>query len=397
MVRIGISGSYGGANLGDEAILRSIVTGLRGALPDAQITVFSLDPADTVRRHGVRHAILTTGLSRGELLDEVRKLDLLILGGGGILFDHWVKEHLREALLAEEAGVRVMVCAVGAGPLVERANIDAVQRCVTDAEIVTVRDVRARRTLERLGITREILVTADPALLLEPEELPTDTFVREDITGNQPLIGMSVREPGPAAPDIDVEHYHIQLASAADYMVDRFNARIVFVPMEPERYDVQQSHAVISNMYRARNASVLGPGYTSGQVLNLIGHFAFVVGMRLHFLLFAAMRGVPFVALPYAPKVMGFIEELGMETPPVEGLTIGRLLAYVDRMWDRQDDLRRLMAEGVPMLQERARQTLALAVDLAKRCEPTAEGGAEDDELAKTGERADALAARSRG
>src|SRR3954471_12445855 len=50
--KVGITGSYGGLNLGDEAILQSIVTQLRRDLP-VEITVFSRDAEDTKRRHGI--------------------------------------------------------------------------------------------------------------------------------------------------------------------------------------------------------------------------------------------------------------------------------------------------------------------------------------------------------
>jgi hypothetical protein len=41
--KVGITGSYGGLNLGDEAILQSIITQLRRDLPQVPITVFSRD------------------------------------------------------------------------------------------------------------------------------------------------------------------------------------------------------------------------------------------------------------------------------------------------------------------------------------------------------------------
>lgn len=53
--RVGILGSYGGLNLGDEAILQVIVMQLRRSLP-AEITVFSHNPEDTLSRHGIERA-----------------------------------------------------------------------------------------------------------------------------------------------------------------------------------------------------------------------------------------------------------------------------------------------------------------------------------------------------
>ena len=47
-------------------------------------------------------------------------------------------------------------------------------------------------------------------------------------------------------------------------------------------------------MAHAQRATVLKGEYTSGQMLTIIGHFAFAVGMRLHFLIFAAIQRVPF-------------------------------------------------------------------------------------------------------
>src|SRR4051795_2714893 len=99
---------------------------------------------------------------------------------------------------------------------------------------------------------------------------------------------MSVREPGVAAPGLDEKLYHGLLANAADYMVDRFDADIVFVPMERSVLDKQHSHGVIAKMLRAQRATVLKGEYTSGQLLSLMVRFSFALGMRLHFLVFAA-------------------------------------------------------------------------------------------------------------
>src|SRR5258706_14706760 len=107
LYRIGITGSYGGLNLGDEAILQSIIAQLRKDLP-VEITVFSRDAEDTKRRHGVERAVPVRKLSRAEVTSEVERLDLLVIGGGGILYDAEARGYLREVSTAKGKGGRVL-------------------------------------------------------------------------------------------------------------------------------------------------------------------------------------------------------------------------------------------------------------------------------------------------
>ena len=362
--KVGITGSYGGLNLGDEAILQSMIAQLRRDLPQVEITVFSRDAEDTKRRHGVERAVAVRKLSRAEVMPEIERLDLLILGGGGILYDADARTYLREVALAKEKHVPVMTYAIGAGPL----DDDAVQKSVAESlegiDLITVRERSAQQVLEHAGVHREIIVTADPALLLKPEPLPRGVLRTEGLEGRRRLIGMSVREPGVAAPDLDVSSYHALLANAADFMVDRFDADVVFVPMERSVLDSQHSHAVIAKMLRAQRATVLKGEYTSGQLLSLMGKFDFALGMRLHFLIFAAIQGTPFVALPYAGKVSGFLEALNLPSPPLHLVNPGRLIAHLDESWDRRRSMRTRIAESLPPLQERAKETNRLAIEL---------------------------------
>jgi polysaccharide pyruvyl transferase CsaB len=365
--KIGITGSYGGLNLGDEAILQSILAQLRQEVPDAEITVFSRDAEDTKRRHKVERAVPVRKLSRSEVVPEVERLDLLLFGGGGILYDADARTYLREVLVAKEHGVPVMLYAVGAGPLSDPNVQKAVREALEGVAAITVREKSAQQLLEEAGVRREVVVTADPALLLKPEPLPRNILKIEGLEGKRKLIGMSVREPGVAAPDLDPNVYHGLLANAADFMVDRFDADIVFVPMERSVLDSQHSHAVIARMLRAQRARVLNGEYTSGQLLSLMGHFSFAVGMRLHFLIFAALRGVPFVALPYAGKVAGFLEDLKLPAPPLNLVNPGRLCAHLDGSWDERRALRATITKSLPALQERSRKTVHIALEVLNK------------------------------
>jgi polysaccharide pyruvyl transferase CsaB len=361
--RIGITGSYGGMNLGDEAILHAILTQLRHDLP-VEVTVFSRNAEDTLHRHRVERAIPVRNLSRAEVQPEIARLDLLLVGGGGILYDADAKAYLREAILAKEAGVPVMLYAVGAGPLHDPNVQAAVAECLNQVDLITVRERSAQQVLEAAGVRREIHVTADPALLLTPSPIDPGLLKEEGLDRKERIIGMSVREPGVAAPDLDQDVYHALLANAADFMVDRFDAHIVLVPMEQSVLDTQHSHAVISQMLRAQRATVLKREYDSGELLSLMGHFSFAVGMRLHFLIFAALQNVPFVALPYASKVSGFLEDLHVAAPPLKLVNAGRLIAYLDESWDHRRMLCARTSKALPALQERSRQTHRMLVEL---------------------------------
>ncbi len=361
ILKVGISGSYGGANLGDEAILDGIIGQLRASLP-VEITVFSRNPEDTLTRHQVERAVAVRSLTRKEITPEIERIDLFILGGGGILFDGEAEKFMREVLIAHQLRVPVAVYAISAGPLNTPQARRAVRMGLNKAAVITVRDRLGYRLLEDVGVEQEIHLTADPALLIQPAELSLEAIKSEGVEFERHLVGFSVRERGPAAPDIDPEDYYRLLANAADFVVSRLNADVVFVSME--RTDIQHSHAVVAHMRNSDRAEVLRRTYSPQEILGLVGHFEFAVGMRLHFLIFAALRGVPFTGLPYASKVEGFLNDLGVEEPPLGEVGIGQLIARIDHSWDTRAQIRQSINMRLPTLQQRARETNRLVLGL---------------------------------
>lgn len=352
-------------NLGDEAILQSIITQLRASVP-VEITVFTRNAEDTARRHQVDHTVQVRDLTRLEVKPEIERLDLLILGGGGILFDKEADVFLRELEIASQLGVNTMVYAVGVGPLNTDFSRKRVQEALNNVNVITVREREAKKILEEIGVKCEAIVTADPALLLTPEPLPKN-MLKEQISSKRRLVGISVREPGPAAPDINSKFYHELLANAADFVISRWDADVIFVPMERQVLDVQNSHAVIAKMLKPQHAWVLKGEYSPGQILSLIENFVFVIGMRLHFLIFAALQNVPFVALPYASKVSGLLENLQVPMPPLNQVNSGLVTAYIDQAWDSRNAIKEKIKQLLPEIKNRALENNRLAVELLKK------------------------------
>ncbi|MDG9689207.1 polysaccharide pyruvyl transferase family protein [Streptomyces mutabilis] len=374
--RIGVLGSYGGFNTGDEAILTCVLSCLRAQRPDARLVVMSRNAEHTRAHHPDADEVVPwEGVSRNHVLDVLPGLDLLVLGGGGILYDGEARRYLRLVRAAQTRSVPTFAYAIGAGPLTEAEDREAVRTVLADMDDVVVRDEESRLVLEEVGLEREVAVTADPALLLGPEPF-TGTMMRDEgIPAGARLVGMSVREPGRAAEKLDEGDYHALLADVADFLVRRLDAHVVFLPME--RHDVRHAHAVLSHMTAPDKGRILHGDYSPGQVLGFMRHLDVAVGMRLHFVIFAALSGVPVLPLPYSGKVFDFARRLG--APALVGVAreqAGLLLAEVDRMWDeyprRRDDLRSRMRE----LSAAARET---CVRCGSLLDALGEGGGSED------------------
>ncbi len=353
---IGVLGSYGGRNLGDEAILTGLLTDLRQQEPTGRIIVFSRNPEHTRQEHPDVEAVPWEGVSRSDSAVVLSQLDLLILGGGGILYDKEARRYLRVVRVAQERGLPLLTYAVGVGPLSDVVDTGMVRETLGEATEVTVRDQESRMVLEEAGLLNPITVTADPAFLLKPEEFPASMLREEGVPDGKRLVGMSVREPGRAAERLDVDAYHRLLAQIGDFLVHRIDAHVLFVPME--RDDIRHSHGVLSHMIAAERGRILHGTYSPQQVLGLMSHFDLAVGMRLHFLIFAAMMGTPFLPLPYAGKVFDLAQRLGV--PALRGVereVEGPLLAEVDQLWDERDQRAEHTAQRVAQVCEEARGT----------------------------------------
>jgi len=365
MTVIGISGSYGGLNLGDEAILTSAIEQLRATVPGVEVVVFTRNAPHTRENHTVDRVLNPREAMRDEITPEVERLDLLLLGGGGILYDSEAQTYLREVTIAQRLGVPTYTFAIGVGPLKDRVERDAVREGLDRMAGITVRELSAKRLIEEIGVQVPVTVTADPALLLTPEPFTEDMLAEAGIPRDRPLVGFSVREQGAAAPELSEATYHQLLAEAADYIVERFGADVVFVPME--RADVREAHRVIGRMTLPERAHLLKYRYKPRQIIGLMEHFQLAVGMRLHFLIFAAITGTPLIALPYASKVYDFLTSLGLEPrATVAHTTAGTFLADLDRLWDHRAEQKSLLRDRLPSLLERARCTTQLAVQAVR-------------------------------
>jgi polysaccharide pyruvyl transferase WcaK-like protein len=173
-------------------------------------------------------------------------------------------------------------------------------------DLITLRDEDSRQFLYKLGVTcPPVIVTADPVFSLEPEE-SDQTIIKNLLSAlgiaNSPMVGVAVRKWQA------LEGYQTRLAKLLDDLAAR-GYQIVFVPMAyPD--DILESRVIAKLMHH--NSIVIDKHLNSREHLALIAHLDLMIAMRLHALVFAASRGVPFAGISYDPKVDAFLKLFGL-------------------------------------------------------------------------------------
>jgi polysaccharide pyruvyl transferase CsaB len=333
-MRVLVSGYYGFGNLGDEALLEVIVTQLRARFPGAAIDVLSATPAETARRLNVES---TPRWSMPQIRSAIARADVVVSGGGGLLQSATsVRSVMYYASILREAikqGRKTMIFAQSIGPLDVLGRF-VVRRLCRGTNRATVRDARSQTILEALLPGTSVEQTADPVFLYDLPDSRID-LSREGLDPErEPYAVVSVRKIPNFKDGIG------GLARTVDRLATEHGLRIAFLPLGGAS-DAEVSTTVIR---ACKTAPVLLPECGLEKAAAIVRGARVVVGMRLHALIFAARFAVPFLAIPYDPKVASLCEDLEYPLDPL--WTPGRGVptpsgvdALVDRLMSQRDAL----------------------------------------------------------
>lgn len=178
----------------------------------------------------------------------------------------------------------------------------------------TVRSANDRdRLLDLVVPESRITVAADMAWLLPRSDLAYGRKTLGDrVETGRPLIAVNLNAEASVlerAPGL-----YATLAAALDRIIDAHNARVVFLfneIREGPSYDMATAEQVRRLMNRADAAFALPNDYFSpAEMMSIIGACALAISTRYHFCMFAALQGVPFVALERSDKISDFCADL---------------------------------------------------------------------------------------
>ena len=361
-----MSGYYGFANAGDDAILESIQQAIHEASDDVSVTVLSNDPELTRRQYGM-DAIPRFRVWR--VFNALRRGDVLLSGGGSLLQDTTSTRSLLYYLsvirCADFLGKPVMLYANGIGPVRKPANRRRVKKVVERAALVTLRDHSSARELADMGVTRpDLYVTADPVFHLVPagQERAAQLLSCAGLEGDRPFLAVSVRNWR------DTEGFFSQLARLCDHLRRRHGLEVLFLLMQPDR-DREATAQVRSLMKEP--SYLLDAPCTPRELMAVLGRAKLCLAMRLHTLIFAARMAVPSMGLVYDPKVASYLQELDLPAAgDVEHFDGEEARRRADALMADYDAVLTRLQEKSRALAQTARENERLLLELLERTKP---------------------------
>ncbi len=374
MVRkIGLLNHIGFGNLGDDATEAAVMQNIRSRWPNVEISLFSMNPADTRSRHGVtaypirwefwrrwerdgdhsltvgssirnalgEHSLLFRLLRAGKTVtirvpsrffDELRflgrsflvlrSLDLFIVSGGGQLLDSWGGPWKFPytvfiwTLLAKLSRIKCYFLNVGAGPLDDTLARWFVRNALRLADYVSFRDGNSRDLVQKVGFKGKSQVFADCVCILDPPTSPKPTVEAQKsrLVGLSPMAYCDPRvywQKDQAA----YERWINCVASFGGWLREQHYRLALF--STDIWFDLQTIEEVRSRLEAANggpNPQMVKQEQIAGidDLLSRMQSMDYIVTCRFHGVVFAHLLNKPVLALSHHPKVATLMNDLGL-------------------------------------------------------------------------------------
>ena len=304
-MKFGIIGNYGATNVGDNAILKSILKNH----PHHKWVVFSANP-DEVKKKFQSESVHLFPLGFRSFFKHgfkkswkaMRSVDAFVFGGGGLMQDDYLYACFLWAwqiFWVKFFNKPYFIYATGVGPLQTRWGRFLTRWIYKEAVAITVRDQTSFNTLKRLNLsTQNIEITADPAFLFPLPKI-------DSTDGREPHTYLiSVR------PWLNYDRTTIDVFTRfLSQLKQNKKAKIIFVALQRIK---EKDQSVIDPIIERVGGELFIPEDFK-ELMVRFQKSEFAIGMRYHFLLAAMMTKTPSIAIGYAHKVDSLFKNSNLE------------------------------------------------------------------------------------
>jgi polysaccharide pyruvyl transferase WcaK-like protein len=377
--RVGLFGSFGIGNFGNDGSLEAMLLLLQRIAPEERLLCICGNPAavekafglDAVpiyykprRSAGGRAAVLIEKVvGRATLwfhaMRHLRRLRVLIIPGTGLLDDFavspigWPYDLLSWFLLARVMGVKVVLASIGAGPIRHPMSRLLMRWAAQAAHYRSYRDMPSKAFMESIGFdTRDDPVYPDIAFNLPAPRSPHRA--RADDRRLTIGVGVMAYHGWRNDPARGAEIYATYLNKITDLVLWLLEAGHAVRILMGETSDRRAVDDLVHDLRTrkpdlADGSVVFAPAHTLADVMQQMSDLDVVVATRFHNVVCALRMGKPTISIGYAVKNDALLGEMGLGAfcQHIEEFDVGRLEAQITRLIsDRAGFERRIREAG---------------------------------------------------
>ena len=275
----------------------------------------------------------------------MRQSSLLISGGGSLIQDVTSGKSLIYYLmliqLATNLKLKTMLYGNGIGPVVNKKSYKRIANVLNKVDAITLREPKSAELLKEMGVdTKKVSITADSVFALSYSDFAEADKTLESIgiDADKKYFCVSVRKWNNLAQDFEES-----IANTCKYITGKYGFVPIFVPMQYNQ-DIDICSRILNKL--DGNGHILKNNVPFDKMLGIISKSVFVLGMRLHILIYAACTGVPVVGLDYDPKVNNMMEYMGQKYfLPVDTLKQDKLISMCDQIIENRESFKAELEE----------------------------------------------------
>ncbi|MDY6993492.1 MAG: polysaccharide pyruvyl transferase family protein [Pseudomonadota bacterium] len=372
--KVGISGGDSWVNSGDEAILVGTLQLLKNLESIRSITIITgnynrtheqFPDYDLINRNNIKEYI------RG-----IKNIDVFFWGGGHLIQNTSSKLFLLYQLFLVEIAIILNKKVVGFCLGVEKINGKFWQwltkQVLNKFDLISVRDEYSLSILNDMGLKTQLILTADPAVLLRPS---VQNIKKND--HKKPYVVVSPRKwfdyDSSFLPvkfqrminnkeNTEFVHCIEVLATISDWIIEELGYGIYFISMyiENEQNDNEVAKRIYSSMKNKNMVQIIDSQLKPIELINFISNSEFLIGMRMHSTILGACANVPIIGLYYQNKGRSFFESLDISDLiiPIEEINKAELILIIDKVINNRHQISEKMKRNLFRQRELVKRTV---------------------------------------
>ncbi len=374
--RITLLGNNSGRNLGDMAIMSSIMESLSKRMPNAEFYVPTIKPEWVRKHYGDRYNVKAVNVMPWTLSLRLLGLPTLIclaksdvaLICDGIIFGKKLFNPAFNYLitlvflvpLARLLGCKMVCYSTGIGPFQDKISRLFAKWTVQGCDLVMMRERDSEKLTKDIGVTKPVELTGDAAFInpVSDDKVAVSIMRELGLDPEKPAMAINATayldtwlNPNERLSDPKglLKTIAAGVKQAQAQVSEAFQPLIVCThPMD---------EATCRELAEMCGAKVLtNSTYLSHDIQAVIRRCGILVGMRFHSIVLASSVETPVVGLIYAPKVRGYLKLLQCEEFSLElaSLTPQYLAQKLSEAWNARKELQERQRPVIGDLKEGA-------------------------------------------